>query len=85
MKTIQNKWKEFAVGQFFSAADTDAITNMDEIYDALIEVSNEEEFEALLEKSGLSVWHPFEGMNYSDFVDSCQSCAITAQRYGSAA
>ena len=85
MKTIQNKWKEFAIGQFFSAADADAITNMDEIYDELIEVSNEEEFEALREKSGLSVWYPFEGMNYSDFVDSCQGCAITAQRYGAAA
>jgi hypothetical protein len=83
MKTIQNKWKEFAIGQFFSSDDE--VENTVEIFDALMEVSNEEEFEALLEKSGLSVWQPFEQMYYHDFLFNLENCAMTAQRYEVAA
>ena len=83
MKTIQNKWKEFAIGQYFSFADD--IENTVEIFDALMIVGDSEDFDAALEKFKIDVWQPFEDMYYRDFLWQMENCAMTAQRYEAAA
>ncbi len=74
----KNKWKEFAIGQFFSDCD---LTKAPALFDELLEVQIEEEFDAVLQKFNVAVWQPFEAMLYLSLVDAVHMCAHTAQYY----
>ena len=75
MSMIKNKWKGFAIGQYFSGD----LGNENVIFDALMEVNSEEEFDAVLEKFDIEVWAPFEQMYYRELVSSLVDCAMNAQ------
>ncbi len=72
---LKDKWKGFAVGQYFSGD----LENENLIFDALMETSSEEEFGAVLEKFDIEVWEPFENYYYDQLVSALYDCAMNAQ------
>lgn len=75
MSELKDKWKGFAIGQYFSGD----LENENIIFDELMEANSEEEFDAVLEKFDIAVWEPFEYMYYKDLLQSLESCASHAQ------
>ncbi len=75
MSMIKDKWKGFANGQYFSGD----LENENVIFDALMEVSTQDEFDAVLEKFDIEVWEPFENYYYDQLVSALYDCAMNAQ------
>jgi hypothetical protein len=75
MSELKDKWKGFAIGQYFSGDLADE--NL--IFDALLETSSEEEFDAVLAKFDIAVWEPFETVHHLNLINALYDCAMNAQ------
>ena len=76
---LDTKWKHFSVDLHFSSYSE--LVTPEAVFDILTECNSEDEWDYDIIDMDVSVWYPFENMNWEDLRESLKTTAEHAQQY----